>query len=76
MVTDGSRVHCYPVDGLGIRLYPCGIAMVTPQSFTMASRPELLRPRREFPIRLEEEWVRTANQPKSIGLELADNQEA
>ncbi len=27
---DGSHVHCYPVDGLGTRLYPCGIVMVTP----------------------------------------------
>jgi len=27
---DGSRVHCCPVDELGIRLYPCGIATVTP----------------------------------------------
>jgi hypothetical protein len=28
--TDGSRVHCHPVNGLGIRLYPCGIAVATP----------------------------------------------
>ena len=26
---DGSHVHCYPVDGLGTRLYPCGIAIAT-----------------------------------------------
>ena len=26
----GSHVHCCPVDGLGTRLYPCGIATVTP----------------------------------------------
>src|ERR1039458_3534596 len=25
----GSHVHCCPVDGLGIRLYPCGIATAT-----------------------------------------------
>ena len=42
--TDGSRVHCYPFNGLGTRLYPCGIAMITPQSFIMASQPKLLRP--------------------------------
>ena len=28
---DGSHVHCCPVDGLGTRLYPCGIATATPQ---------------------------------------------
>src|SRR5262249_54594848 len=28
---DGSHVHCRPVDGLGPRLSPCGIATVTPQ---------------------------------------------
>ena len=28
--TDGSHVHCCPFDELGIRLCPCGIAMVTP----------------------------------------------
>jgi len=28
---DGSHVHCRPVDGLGTRLYPRGIATVTPQ---------------------------------------------
>jgi hypothetical protein len=28
------------------------------------------------PHPFEDEWVRTANQPESIGLELADNQEA
>src|ERR1700722_1208768 len=32
----------------------------------MASRPWLLRPSREFPIR-HEEWVRTADQPRSTG---------
>ena len=26
----GSHVHCCPVDGLGTRLYPCGIATTTP----------------------------------------------
>jgi hypothetical protein len=27
---DGSHVHCRPVDGLGIRLCPCGIVTATP----------------------------------------------
>jgi hypothetical protein len=27
--TDGSHVHCCPIDELGIRLYPCGIATAT-----------------------------------------------
>jgi len=26
----GSHVRCCPVDGLGTRLYPCGIATATP----------------------------------------------
>jgi hypothetical protein len=29
-VTDGSHVHCCPVDRLGTRLYPCGLTMATP----------------------------------------------
>src|SRR5450759_2845750 len=29
---DGSHVHCCPVDGLGIRLCPCGLATATPQA--------------------------------------------
>ncbi len=28
----GSHVHCCPVDGLGTRLCPCGIATATPQT--------------------------------------------
>lgn len=66
-----------PFDGLGTRLYPCDIAMVTPQTFTMASRHKLLRPCREFPEpRNFEVRVRAADQPESVGLELADAQEA
>ena len=41
----------------------------------MASRPRPHRPDLEFPTRYEE-WVRTANQPESTGLELADLQGA
>jgi hypothetical protein len=71
----GSHVHCCPVDGLGTRLCPCGIATATPQTFTVASRPRQWRPCPEFPAR-HEERVRTANQPASTGLELAARQEA
>jgi hypothetical protein len=71
---DGSHVHRCPVNGLGIRLCPCGIATATPQSFTVASRPELVKPSLEFPAMA---WrARTAIQPESTGLELAELQEA
>src|SRR5262249_45046951 len=43
--------HCCPVDGLGTRLCPCGIATTTPQTFTVASGPRLWRPSPEFPAR-------------------------
>jgi hypothetical protein len=67
--TDGSHVHCCPVSGLGTRLCPCGTATATPQSFTVASRPGLMKPSLEFPAMA---WrARTANQPGSTGLELA-----
>jgi hypothetical protein len=36
---DGSRVHCEPIDQLGIQLCPGSIATVTPQTFTMTSPP-------------------------------------
>jgi hypothetical protein len=72
--TDGSHVHCCPINGLGTRLCPCGIATATPQSFTVASRPGLVRPSLEFPAMA---WrARTAIQPESTGLELAEIQEA
>ena len=47
--TGGSRVHCHPVSGSGIRLCPCGLATATPQPFAMASHPRLPRPGQEFP---------------------------
>jgi hypothetical protein len=47
--TNGSHVHCCSVDGLGTRLYPCGLAMATPWTFTMASRTERNKPSRELP---------------------------
>jgi len=33
----GSHVHLKSIDGWGAQLYPCGIATVTPQTFTVAS---------------------------------------
>jgi hypothetical protein len=38
---DGSRVHCGSLDRGGARLCPCGLAMATPQTFTMASLASL-----------------------------------
>src|SRR5216683_3899285 len=73
---DGSRVHCCPIDGLGTRLYPCGIATATPQTFTVASRPRRNRPSREFPRPLAAGGARAAAQPESAGLELVTDQEA
>ena len=34
---DSSRVHCGSLAGVGARLYPCGLAASTPQSFLAAS---------------------------------------
>ncbi len=72
---DSSHVHCCPVDGLGTRLYPCGIAngyavdihhgLLAPASNT---EPGVPHP--------EQQRVRTANQPTSTGLELASLEEA
>jgi hypothetical protein len=45
----GSHVHHLSIAGLGPQLCPSGIAMVTPQSFAMASQPGLGNPAREFP---------------------------
>ncbi len=39
VVRDGSRVHCEPIDQLGIQLCPGSLAMSTPQPFLMASPP-------------------------------------
>ena len=49
--TGGSHVHCCPVNGLGTRLCPCGIATATPQAFTVASQPRPYMTRQEFPAR-------------------------
>jgi hypothetical protein len=48
----GSHVHCHPVDGLGTRLYPCGIAngycrrpfTVGLQTQAHQTQPEVPRP--------------------------------
>ena len=37
---DGSHVHCCPVDGLGTRLCPCGIATATPQAIHRGLRAQ------------------------------------
>lgn len=36
---DGSHVHRRPIDGGGAQLFPCSLAMSTPQTFLMASAP-------------------------------------
>ena len=36
---DGSHVHCRSIDERGVQLCPCGLATVTPQTFTVASLP-------------------------------------
>ena len=33
----GSHVHHQPVDEVGAQLFPCSLATVTPQAFTVAS---------------------------------------
>ena len=67
----GSRVHCCPVDGLGIRLCPCGFATAT----AAGNSPWPPDPGPEYPARssppVTEGRVRTAIQPESTGLELA-----
>ncbi len=34
----GSHVHHRSVGGVGVQLFPCSLATVTPQAFTVASR--------------------------------------
>ena len=57
--TGGSRVHCDSLGEGGARLYPCGIATATPQTFTVASGPAI--PARKFPA--DARRVRTAPGP-------------
>ena len=46
-----GRFPCsrHPFDGPGTQLCPGGIATATPQAFTVASHPRLVRPGQEFP---------------------------
>jgi hypothetical protein len=55
-----------PFDGVGAQLCPCGLAMATPQPFTVASLPATSnRPGSSPPMR-----VRAATQPRSVRFEL------
>jgi hypothetical protein len=46
---DGSHVHRQPIDGGGAQLFPCSLAMSTPQTFLMASAPATKFRRRSRP---------------------------
>src|SRR6266849_1822869 len=72
----GSHVHCHPINGLGTRLYPCGIATATPQTFTVASRPRRNRPSLKFPCPWQQAGYAPRTSPNPPGLELAYAQEA
>jgi len=74
--TDGSHVYCCPVDGLGTRLYPCGIATATAAGNSPRPPiPDLKDPDKSSPPRPAGR-VRTAPQPLSAGFELVRLQEA
>ena len=47
----GSRVHCDSLDEGGAQLYPCGLATITPQHITVASRTATHMTARKFPAR-------------------------
>jgi hypothetical protein len=68
----GSHVHSEPFDGVGAQLCPCSLATVTPQAFTVASRPattpDLGVPRHDHVVVIV--GVRAALQPISARLEL------
>ena len=68
-------LHYRPVNGLGIRLYPCGIASGYFAVIHPGLRDRPCRPSPQFPAR-HEERARTAPQPESTGLELVISQEA
>jgi hypothetical protein len=59
-----------PIDGGGAQLCPCDLATVTPQAFTVASRPATQYRPESSPPRGR---VRAAIQPLSTGFELADH---
>lgn len=56
-----------PIDGVGVQLCPCGIAMVTPQAFTMASPTSDINPSGSSPRPRAK--VRTAAWPRSVRFE-------
>ena len=56
-----------PFDGVGAQLCPCSLATVTPQAFTVASRPAT-SPNQGVPP--AETKVRAAAQPRSARFEL------
>ncbi len=60
---NGSHVHCDSLDEGGAQLCPCGIATATPQHVTVASRTDIRKPARKFPVPLTIEQVRTAPSP-------------
>src|SRR5215207_1638274 len=67
---DGSHVHHFSIDGIGVRLFPCSIATSTPQTLSAASPPAALgrlRSSRPPPSRT----VRAALRPTSTRLEPA-----
>jgi len=72
----GSHVHCCPVDGLGIRLYPCGIASGYAVDLHRGLQTQAKQTQPGVPLPLAASRARTANQPESTGLELASCQEA
>jgi hypothetical protein len=60
-----------PFDGIGTQLCPCSIAVATPQTFTMASRPATSTSQgvpRDNLMR-----VRAATQPRSARFELVES---
>ncbi len=67
----GSHVHHVPVDGLGAQLFPCSLAMGTPQSFPMASGPAVFTPATKSPLG-SSPGACTAAWPTSARLEPVD----
>ncbi len=61
----GSHVHHQPFNGVGAQLFPCSLATVTPQAFTVASSPAITSDGRSRPPR----WACTAARPRSTRFE-------
>ena len=66
---NGSRVIYNSLDEGGAQLRPCGIATITPQHFTVASRANIHMPTREFPTRPTPEMGAHRTRPISTRLE-------